>query len=478
MASSLGATIDFETVNAVHESWDRVKKIPDYEKIAGELLFRKIFELAPGAINMYTFGPQFVGNEDALFQSAIFQQHASGVVGLLNEAVEMLGPDLVPVLEELTKLGARHVSYGVLPAHYGIVGQALLATLEAALGDNWTPLVQKGWTQTYGFVSTAMMTGADHHIQRMKLKNKKRERRAAAKKSGQVVSKSNDSFSSLTSPRKNRDSPKKSSTRRLIKRNPVDSAANLARISNVVDNLGESSRPTQEDISRVLQDVLDIHDGDETVSSAGTASTTGGSTDREDEVIYCELVDVVDRTWAKVKKIPNYKEVAGTLLFQKIFEIAPAARALFDFTKGFSEDDEALYSDPRFLAHATRVVSMLDVAVNMLGPDLEPVSYALEELGKRHVDYGVIPAHYPIVGQALLSTLEAALGNDWTPTAKEGWTGIYGFVSTTMIKGANTCSQANPPQETEDSETASITEQPAVVDVQAESYWIMSSECS
>ena len=79
---------------------------------------------------------------------------------------------------------------------------------------------------------------------------------------------------------------------------------------------------------------------------------------------------------------------------------------------------------------------MLDCAVNMLGPDLEPVTMALEELGARHVNYGVIEAHYPIVGQALLATLGLALGDAWTPTVKEGWTNLYGYVSMTMIKGA------------------------------------------
>jgi molybdopterin-guanine dinucleotide biosynthesis protein A len=127
--------------------------------------------------------------------------------------------------------------------------------------------------------------------------------------------------------------------------------------------------------------------------------------------------------------------VVWCLVFS-IFEIAPGAKALFKFTEGFDDDDDALYSSPGFLAHARGVVSMLDIAVNMLGPDLEPVAYALEELGAKHSHYGVLPAHYPVVGEALLSTLETALGDAWTPTVQEGWTAIYVFISTTMIKGA------------------------------------------
>jgi hemoglobin-like flavoprotein len=124
-------------------------------------------------------------------------------------------------------------------------------------------------------------------------------------------------------------------------------------------------------------------------------------------------------------------------LSHRIFEIAPAAKGLFNFTEGFAEDDDALYENPDFLEHARTVVRMLDATVNMLGPALQPVSNTLEDLGQRHVAYGVLPAHYAVVGEALLSTLEAALGEAWTATVREGWSGIYSFVSSTMIRGAN-----------------------------------------
>ena len=79
---------------------------------------------------------------------------------------------------------------------------------------------------------------------------------------------------------------------------------------------------------------------------------------------------------------------------------------------------------------------MLDAAVNLLGPDLEPLTRILEELGARHSQYGVVEAHYPIVGDALLKTLETALGSKWTPIVKQGWVSIFTFVSTSMQKGA------------------------------------------
>lgn len=51
----------------------------------------------------------------------------------------------------------------------------------------------------------------------------------------------------------------------------------------------------------------------------------------------------------------------------------------------------------------------------------------------RQVKYGVIPAHYDVIGQALLKTLADGLGDAFTPEAKEAWTAVYGVVSSTMI---------------------------------------------
>ena len=47
--------------------------------------------------------------------------------------------------------------------------------------------------------------------------------------------------------------------------------------------------------------------------------------------------------------------------------------------------------------------------------------------------YGVVPAHYDVVGQALLATLEGGLGAEWTAQVKAAWIAVYGVISTTMI---------------------------------------------
>jgi Flp pilus assembly pilin Flp len=175
-------SISFDAVDAVDKSWNIIRQIPNYEQVAGEILFRKVFELAPGALGMYQFGSDFAnGSEEDLYKHPIFINHAKGVVTMLDVAISLLGPDLDPVTVALKDLGARHVEYGVLPAHYEVVGQALLYTLETALGEHWTAPVQTGWVGVYHFVSSAMMDGAENYLSQKLADEKEQERRTAEK---------------------------------------------------------------------------------------------------------------------------------------------------------------------------------------------------------------------------------------------------------------------------------------------------------
>jgi hypothetical protein len=87
--------------------------------------------------------------------------------------------------------------------------------------------------------------------------------------------------------------------------------------------------------------------------------------------------------------------------------------------------------------HARAMVSMLDMAVHMIGPDLDIATAEILELGERHVDYGVQADHYPVVGEALILTLRQLLGPEiFTLKVQKSWAAFFGFISLTMIKGA------------------------------------------
>lgn len=80
------------------------------------------------------------------------------------------------------------------------------------------------------------------------------------------------------------------------------------------------------------------------------------------------------------------------------------------------------------------MMSLTLVVSNLRNPNY--LTTTLKELGERHVRYGVMREHYPIVGAALLKTFESYLGTDWTPKVKQAWTNAYGVIVNLMLEGA------------------------------------------
>ena len=67
-------------------------------------------------------------------------------------------PAIVPLLEQL---GRDRRRFAVARDHYPAVGEALLATLEHFLGDDWTPELAADWALAYQLVADVMIAAAD-----------------------------------------------------------------------------------------------------------------------------------------------------------------------------------------------------------------------------------------------------------------------------------------------------------------------------
>ena len=80
------------------------------------------------------------------------------------------------------------------------------------------------------------------------------------------------------------------------------------------------------------------------------------------------------------------------------------------------------------------IMSLMLVINNLRNPDY--LTTILKQLGERHVRYGAMREHYPLVGAALLKTFESYLGTDWTPEVKQAWTDAYGAIVNLMLEGA------------------------------------------
>jgi hemoglobin-like flavoprotein len=128
-------------------------------------------------------------------------------------------------------------------------------------------------------------------------------------------------------------------------------------------------------------------------------------------------VKLVQESFAKVAPI---SEQAAVIFYDRLFEVAPAVKAMFpaDMTE-----------------QRKKLMATLAVVVNGLS-NLESILPAASALAKRHVGYGARPEHYPVVGGALLWTLEKGLGEAWTPEVASAWTAAYSTLSSYMISEA------------------------------------------
>jgi nitric oxide dioxygenase len=128
-------------------------------------------------------------------------------------------------------------------------------------------------------------------------------------------------------------------------------------------------------------------------------------------------VKLVQESFAKVAPI---SEKAAIIFYDRLFEVAPSVKAMFpiDMTE-----------------QRKKLMATLAVVVNGLS-DLESILPAASALAVRHVGYGAKPEHYPVVGGALLWTLEKGLGAAWTPEVAAAWTAAYGTLSSFMISEA------------------------------------------
>jgi hemoglobin-like flavoprotein len=85
--------------------------------------------------------------------------------------------------------------------------------------------------------------------------------------------------------------------------------------------------------------------------------------------------------------------------------------------------------------HKQLFQSLVFTVNNLRNPDV--LSNALRGLGTRHVQYGVLPQHYPMVGSSLLKAFEVSLGAAWTPDVQQAWTEAYEVVAQLMLEGTD-----------------------------------------
>jgi len=131
--------------------------------------------------------------------------------------------------------------------------------------------------------------------------------------------------------------------------------------------------------------------------------------------------DHIKLVQSSFERVVPISMTAADLFYGRLFELDPAARALF--TGDMQEQKRKLMN---MIAVVVKGLSRLD--------DIVP---GIQALGVRHKEYHVTDAQYATVGAALLWTLEQGLGDAFTPEVREAWVEAYALLSATMIQAAH-----------------------------------------
>ena len=130
-----------------------------------------------------------------------------------------------------------------------------------------------------------------------------------------------------------------------------------------------------------------------------------------------EKIALVRSSWQQVLPI---QDTAAQLFYGQLFELDPSLRSLF---KGdMVEQGRKLMT----------MINMVVISLDKLGPILETI----EDMGRRHVAYGVTEAHYDTVGNALIWTLGQGLGEQFTPAVENAWADAYNTLASAMKQAA------------------------------------------
>jgi hemoglobin-like flavoprotein len=110
--------------------------------------------------------------------------------------------------------------------------------------------------------------------------------------------------------------------------------------------------------------------------------------------------------------------VAG--FYQRLFAVAPDARVLFQHDMSIQRQ------------HLAATLALL--VRNLHFQDL--LEQPLMDLGVQHLTFGARPEHYPVVRDALLESLEQAMGEGWTDELRTDWSELLDYIIRVMLKGA------------------------------------------
>jgi len=379
-----GSDVDFTTACVIVDSWTMVKRVKNWENVLGAVFLQKLFEIAPELQQLWGFESGKL--HPSVFKEEKARQKGAALLLAVGNAVDLLGPEMEPLEQELFALGRRHIHMKAEAHHWPFVGEALMYTMKRTLRTRFTDYDEAAWREIYAFLSYWMIEG---------LVAEKRDVWEAEQQ--MLHSKKHDDDSV--------QGTHVTGTASVSSRRSSLSSTASGRSYNAASYVPEE----------IMENIYDKPNLDD---------------------IDFGTVQMVMDSWATVTSNPKWLEISSTMVLKKLFQLRPEVKTAWGFADDFDPDALDDSNHQTFVNKGHGFMIGVDRAVGFLGPDLEPLEQSLEDLGRlHHLNMGARVEFFPPVGLSLIYTLEKCLGNRFTEEIRSAWLSIYSFLAYYMIEG-------------------------------------------
>ncbi|PJK16322.1 NO-inducible flavohemoprotein [Chryseomicrobium excrementi] len=107
--------------------------------------YRSLFEAHPELLNVFNHANQAKGRQQTALANTVY----AAAVHIDN---------LEAILPSVMQIAQKHVSLGIVPEQYPIVGEFLLKAIKTVLGDAATPEIINAWAEAYGVIADVFIS--------------------------------------------------------------------------------------------------------------------------------------------------------------------------------------------------------------------------------------------------------------------------------------------------------------------------------
>ncbi|AWB44649.1 NO-inducible flavohemoprotein [Paenibacillus sp. CAA11] len=108
------------------------------------VFYRRMFEAHPELLNIFNHANQAKGRQQTALANTVY----AAAVHIDN---------LEAILPAVVQISHKHVSLGIKPEHYPIVGEFLLKAIKEVLGDAATDEIMNAWKEAYSVIADAFI---------------------------------------------------------------------------------------------------------------------------------------------------------------------------------------------------------------------------------------------------------------------------------------------------------------------------------